>query len=129
MLGEDLHHRGTPYDRRVSHEIFDFGVPAQASFHWRGKNSLTGVTVTEPARLGGQKVVDVPQITTQQSLLEILRGRPFEVVVSSPWVDYSPVDGTPRLQRLIEVRPACFCSVHARPVPQSNAAVAGHLLH
>ncbi|DBB18517.1 TPA: hypothetical protein ACH3X3_000157 [Trebouxia sp. C0006] len=56
---------------------------------WHQPLDVSGLTWTEPQELGGRQLASVDHINTTKALLDIVRGRPFDVMVSKPNVDCS----------------------------------------
>ncbi|KAA6418785.1 MAG: hypothetical protein FRX49_11273 [Trebouxia sp. A1-2] len=56
---------------------------------WQQPLDVSGLTWTEPQELGGRQLASVDRVNTSRALLDIVRGRPFDVMVSKPNVDCS----------------------------------------
>ncbi|KAL3146757.1 hypothetical protein ABBQ38_014741 [Trebouxia sp. C0009 RCD-2024] len=62
---------------------------AEIQARWQQPLDVRGVTWTEPTTLGGRQLASVEQIKTSIALIDVVRGKPFDVLISKPAVDCS----------------------------------------
>lgn len=75
---------------------------ADMQIGWQQPLDVSGLTWTEPQELGGRQLASVDHINSSRALLDIVRGRPFDVMVSKPNVDCS-IDAASGEMHIIQV--------------------------